>query len=175
MISNFDFDSEAYLYFEHLGLFLTSTGCLLHDKTRSYNGVIKEKLKERYGRDMLITFKKDMRVFYDSLNRLKTRKAIFRRGEKHVLDWFKSMADFYQYDKKNRDLGNNLKITLTFTVNRKGKCKNFNLPKTESLEFNKHVLSTLKKFFKYNKWLPAKQDGTRIEEEKAYDIVFNPD
>jgi hypothetical protein len=170
-------DIDYTLYFEHLGLFLTPVGCLSHDRARSYNPVIEEKLKEKYGRDMFITLKKDRRVFYDSLNHLKNRKAIFRRGEKHLLDWFNQSARDYIYynDKKMMDLSSNLKIRLSFTINKRGKCKNFNLTKTENAQFDEKILKMYKRFFKYFYFLPAKENGVRIKEEKAYDIVFNPD
>jgi hypothetical protein len=171
------YDLDCTLYLEHLGIFLTPIGCLLHDKARRYNPVIEEKLKEKYGRDMLITLKKDRRVFYDSLSRLKNRKAIFCIGERHLLDWFNESARYYIYynDKKMMDLSSNLKIKLSFTINKRGKCKNFNLTKTENAQFDEKILKMYKRFFKYAHFLPAKENGVRIEEEKAYEIVFNPD
>ena len=161
------------LYLEHLGVFLTFYECLRPPE--SYNIRIEEKLKEKYGRDMITTLKKDAGAFYDSLDRLTTRKAIFSKGEKQLLEAFRTMAYFFKEDGKSKDLSNNFKITLSFTVNPKGKGKNIRFTQTENLEFNKNIACTFKRFFKYNRWLPAKQNGVRVAEEKAFEIVFNPD
>ena len=170
---------ESDLYLEHLGIFVTHLGCLVSRTERDYNGRIKEIVKEKYGRDIFLTLKKNARLFYDSLNKLETRKAIFSGGEKHLWSWFNEIGRYYQNhiqnDDKKVDIAKNLKVTLSFTVNRKGKCKNINLTKTESVEFNKSMLTTFQRFFKYNRWLPAKQNGVRVAEQKAFDIVFNPD
>lgn len=161
------------LYFEHLGLFLNYYQCLRPPE--GYNIRIEEKLKEKYGRDMMATLKKDAKAFYDSLDRLETRKAIFADGEKQLLEVLRTIAYFFKEDGKSKDLSNNFKITLSFMVNPRGKGKNIRFTQTESLEFNKNIAATFKRFFKYNRWLPAKQNGVRVAEEKAFEIVFNPD
>jgi hypothetical protein len=168
------FDSESHLYFEHLGLDLHIPGCLRMGTEQDYNNRIKEKLKEKYGRDMFATFEHDKRAFYDSLNRLKTRKAIFSDGDKRFFEWFYQTAQYIQDDKKNANLGDNVKITLIFTINRKGKCKQFSLSKTEIPEFNAKLLSLFQGFFKHCHWLPAKENGVRVDEAQTYDIVLNP-
>ena len=114
-------------------------------------------------------------VFYDSLDRLETRQAIFSGGEKHLLASFELITYFFKEDGRSKDLDSNFKITLSFTVNPRGKGKNIRFTKTESLEFNKDMATTFKRFFKHSRWLPAKQKGVRVAEEKAFEIVFNPD
>lgn len=170
---------ESDLYLEHLGIFVTHLGCLAFGNDRDYNERIKEIVKEKYGRDIFLTLKKDARAFYDSLKKLETRKAIFLGGEKHLWHWFNEIGRYFQHriknDGKEIDIAKNLKVTLSFTVNRKGKCENISLTKTESVEFNKSMLTTFQRFFKYNRWLPAKQNGVRIAEKKAFEIVFNPE
>jgi hypothetical protein len=172
-------DFEDGLYLEHLGVFLTQKGCFVSGTERGYNmriiELLKEKLKTEYGRDKLITLKRDVRIFYDSLNKLKTRKALFKGGEKHLSESLNSMAQYWQSDEKSGDLGNNLKITLTFTINKKGKCKHFSLTKTENTEFDNQLFATFKHLFHYWRWLPAKASSRQIEEERALEIVFNPD
>ena len=161
------------LYLEHLGLFLETYECLRPPE--SYNIRIQEKLKEKYGRDMFATLQKDTRAFYDSLDRLETRKAIFSDGEKQLLEVLRTIAYFFKEDGKSKDLSNNFKITMSFTVNPRGKGKNIRFTQTESLEFNKNIAATFKRLFKHILWLPAKQNGVRVAEEKAFKIVFNPD
>jgi hypothetical protein len=144
-------------------------------REEGYNIRIKEKLKEKYGRDIFKTLKKDMLVFYDSLNRLKTRNAIFTQGEKH----FKYFIDYQcqsipEYE-KGIEFPKNLRVQLTFTINKKGKCKKLRLTKTEDVLFNDRVLLWFKRALKHCRWLPAKQNGKRIAEERTFDIVFNPD
>jgi hypothetical protein len=177
-----DYNKAEYendLYLEHLGIYVTHLGCLAYGTERDYNKRIKEIVKEKYGRDIFKDLKKNARIFYDSLDRIETRKAIFAGGEKHLRNWFNEIARYYQSyiqrDGKDVEIAKNLKVTLSFTINRKGKSKNINLTKTESVEFNERMLRTFKVFFKYNRWLPAKQNGVRVAEEKAFEIVFNPD
>ena len=166
---------DCDLYLEYLGVLRRFVGCIRLNKYDGYNNRIKEKLKEKYGRDMFISIKHDVHIFYDSLNKLKTRKAIFKEGEKCLLEWLNTAAQYLQDDKKSGDLGKHLKITLTFTVNKKGKCKKLNLTKTENPEFDYRLFRAYQNFLKHSRWLPAKDNGVHVVEEKTFDIVFNPD
>jgi hypothetical protein len=161
------------LYLEHLGLFKETYQCIHPPK--GYNIRIEEKMEEKYGRDMFKNLKKDAQLFYDSLNKVKMRKAIFSTGEKHFLYFLNLQCDYFKDYQDGVELPKNFKINVNFTVNKKGKCKNLSMTKTEDVQFNDKLFSWFKRFFKYCRWLPAKENGTRIEEEKAYEIVFNPD
>lgn len=168
-------DLDYSLYFEHLGIFIHYFECLKPPNMEGYNMRIKEKLKEKYGRDMFKTLKKDRRIFYDSLNRLKTRNAIFSEGDKHFKMFLNFQCDYFKAYEKDIKFPQNVQIRLTCTINKKGKCKVVTISQTEDIQFNDRLLLRFKQFLKHCHWLPAKQNGRRIAEERTFDIVFNPD
>lgn len=164
---------DCSLYLEHLGLFEESYQCLSPPK--GYNIQIEAILKEKHGRDMFKTLEPDAQTFYDSLNKLITRNAIFRRGEKRFWLYLNNQCTYLQIHDKSVEFPQNVKIELTFTINKRGKCKNIRITKTEDEPFNDKMFALYKGFLKHCRWLPAKTKGVRVEEEKTYEIVFNPD
>lgn len=94
-----DYNKAEYendLYLEHLGIFVTHMGCLVSRKERDYNKRIQEIVKEKYERDIFLTLRKDANIFYDSLNELNTRKAVFLGGEKHLWEWSNEIGRYFQ-------------------------------------------------------------------------------
>lgn len=166
---------EDELYFEHLGMVIVYHECLWDGTEAGYNKQIKEKLKAKYGRDMFVNLKHDTKVFYDSLNRLKNRNAIFSGGEKHLWGAFNEEYHYFQYDENNAFFEGKPRTLVTFTISKRGKCKNFKVNPTEDAEFDTQVLHIFKMYLTHFRWLPAKKNGKRVEEDKTFDVVFNID